>query len=89
MSKGSQKSILFRYDALEQPALDEWLNNQSNRTQSIIFGLGLVIASSDPKTDIVKDVLNSAMNDDSINLGDIQLTIDTEDHRNELEGGNV
>lgn len=60
MSK-TTKQVLFRYNAEEHPELDEWLMSQSNRTQSIIYGLERVIMNTDSQQDLVKYTLSNTL----------------------------
>lgn len=56
------KQVIFRYNKDDHPMLDEWLSNQSNRTQSIIYALELMITDSGVNTDVVKHALSKSLN---------------------------
>ena len=56
------KQVIFRYNKDDHPMLDEWLNNQSNRTQSIIYTLESIIIQSGVDTDVVKHALSKSLN---------------------------
>ena len=55
------KRVLFRYNASEHPMLDEWLKNQSNKTQSIIHALERTIVESGVEQDLVKQALTKSL----------------------------
>lgn len=63
MSKGQQKQVLFRYNIDEHPDLDLWLDNQSNRTQSIVHALEKIIRRTGVEQDIVKETLRTSLKD--------------------------
>lgn len=56
------KQVIFRYNKDDHPMLDEWLSSQSNRTQSIIYALELMIIESGVDTDVVKHALSKSLN---------------------------
>ncbi len=85
MAKSNQKSIIFRYDVDEHPQLDEWLGNQSNRNQSIIYGLERVVAHSSPKHDLVRKTLKDSMENEEINLFEEEQSTDQIELELELE----
>lgn len=59
---GNVKQVIFRYDATEHPLLDEWISNQSNRTQSIIHGLERTVIETGVDEDLVKHTLTRSLN---------------------------
>lgn len=58
---GEAKRVLFRYDANDHPLLDEWLTNQSNKTQSIIHALERTIVDTGVEQDLVKQALTTSL----------------------------
>lgn len=58
---GEPKRVLFRYDATDHPMVDEWLSNQSNKTQSIIHALERAIVETGVETDLVKEALTTSL----------------------------
>lgn len=55
-----RKRVLFRYDEKENPELDEWLNNQVNRSRSIVYALEKLIAVCGTEDDIIEHTLREA-----------------------------
>ena len=55
--QSERRNVVFRFYPNEHPELNKWLDNQSNRTQSIIFVLERMIAEFGVETDVVKNAL--------------------------------
>lgn len=55
-----RKRVLFRYDAEEHTELDDWLNNQVNKSRSIVYALEKLIAVCGSDDDIIEQTLKEA-----------------------------
>lgn len=56
-NKTQRRAVSFRYSEEEHPLLHEWLNSQSNRTQSVIHALEETALESGADKDYIQETL--------------------------------
>ncbi|AEB31194.1 hypothetical protein CAR_50p220 (plasmid) [Carnobacterium sp. 17-4] len=57
-----RRRVMFRYEPKDYPMLDDWLDQQENKSQSIVYALEMLITQigSTADTDIIKNALKQS-----------------------------
>lgn len=57
-----RRRVMFRYEPKDRQMLDDWLDQQGNKSQSIVYALEMLITQIGPTadTDIIKNALKQS-----------------------------
>ncbi|WP_407372191.1 hypothetical protein [Carnobacterium sp.] len=57
-----RRRVMFRYEPKDYQMLDDWLDQQENKSQSIVYALEMLITQIGPTadTDIIKNALKQS-----------------------------
>ena len=57
-----RRRVMFRYEPKDHQMLDDWLDQQENKSQSIVYALEMLITQIGPTadTDIIKNALKQS-----------------------------
>lgn len=57
----NQKRVMFRYEQDDHPDLDDWLNAQTNKTQSVIAALTVIANKYGKDQDFIQGVMQETI----------------------------